>query len=305
MTDEILECVPNFSEGKDAAKVARLVEAMTAVRGARCLAHEQDAAHHRCVITIAGPQGAVAEAAFRGARAAIELIDLRGHQGEHKRMGAIDVCPFVPLGGADMALAVATARAVGERIGRELGLPVFLYGEAATRPARKVLGNVRNKQFEGLRELVGRDPEFVPDFGPARMHETAGAVAVGARAFLIAYNINLASDDVALAKSIAKAVRESSGGLPGVQAMGFFLEDRGRAQVSMNLLDFRTTSIRQVFDAVAAHAREASVAIVESELVGLVPAAALDAATATHVKLRDFDMRAQVVEERLRAAGVG
>ena len=219
-------------------------------------------------------------------------------------MGAMDVCPFVPLGSADMDLAVATAEKVGARIGQELEVPVFLYAKAARREERRILGNVRNKQFEGLKELVGADPEFAPDFGPAHLHPTAGAVGVGARTFLIAYNINLRTQDVAIAKAISKQVGERDGGLARVQAMGFYLDDRQMAQVSMNLLDYNVTSIRRVFDEVAAKAEAAGVAIEESELVGLVPAAAMDSETATHVKLQGFDQELQVVEARLKAAGI-
>lgn len=300
----LLECVPNFSEGKDAGVVDSLVAEMAGVSGVSCLAHELDAAHHRCVVTLAGDPPAVAEAAFRGLRKAIDLIDLTRHQGEHRRMGAMDVCPFVPLGSADMELAVATAKSVGARIGEELELPVFLYAKAAQREDRRILGNIRNKQFEGLQDLVGVDPDYLPDFGPARLHPTAGAVGVGARTFLIAYNINLQSTDVDLAKAISKSVRERDGGLARVQAMGFFLDDRGMAQVSMNLLDYNVTSIRTVFDAVKGHADAAGVAIEESELVGLVPDAALDSETAAHIQLRGFDPEQQVVEARLKAAGI-
>lgn len=300
----LLEFVPNFSEGKDARKVEALVAAMTAVPGVHCLGQEMDQSHHRSVVTLAGPAPAIAEAAVRGARAAIERIDLRLHRGEHKRMGAMDVCPFVPLQGATMADAVATANLVGERIGRELSLPVFLYAAAARCESRQVLGNFRNKEFEGLAALVGSDPEYMPDFGPAKLHPTAGAVAVGARSFLIAYNINLATADVQVAKDIAKSVRERDGGLKKVQAMGFFLDDRQLAQVSMNLLDFSVTSIRAVYDAVASGAAARGVAVHESELVGLVPSAAIDADVAAHVRLRGFDPKLQVVEERLRVLGV-
>lgn len=297
----LLEFVPNFSEGRDRAVVDGLVAAMVAVPGVRCLGAELDPNHHRAVVTLAGPAAAIGEAAFRGAAAALRSIDLRTHRGEHKRMGAMDVCPFVPLAGATMADAVAMARTVGERIGRELGLPVFLYAEACTRESRRVLGNFRNKEFEGLQALVGADPEYAPDFGPARLHPTAGAVAVGARKFLIAYNINLATDDVQIAKEIAKAVREKDGGLPKVQAMGFFLDDRRQSQVSMNLLDYEITSIRTVYDRVADLAAARGVAVAESELVGLAPAAAIDAALARHIRLPDFDERRQVVEARLAA----
>ena len=278
-----------------------LFRSMAAVPGAKVLGQEMDPSHNRCVITLAGPADAMADAAVRGAKEAIARIDLRTHKGEHKRMGAMDVCPFVPLGSATMADAVATAKSVGARIGRELALPVFLYAEACTREDRRVLGNVRNKEFEGLLPLVGTDPALAPDFGPARMHPTAGGVSVGARNFLIAYNINLATDNVQIAKDIAKAVREKDGGLKKVQAMGFFLDDKKCAQVSMNLLDFAVTSIRRVYDEVAARARAAGVEVLESELIGLAPAAALDAALAAHIRLPRFDPRTQVVEERLRS----
>lgn len=299
----LLEFVPNFSEGRDAAKVDRIVAAMAAVQGAKVLGREMDQSHNRCVITLAGPMAAMAEAAFRGATAAKELIDLRGHKGEHKRMGAMDVCPFVPLAGASMQDAIAIARQVGARIGKELELPVFLYAEAAAKEPRRVLGSFRNKEFEGLGALVGADPEFAPDFGPLRMHESAGAVAVGARNFLIAYNVNLKTGDVQVAKDIAKAVREKDGGLKKVQAMGFWLDDLKLSQVSMNLLDFQVTSIRRVFDEVAKLAQARGVAVDHSELVGLAPAAALDAALAQHVKLTKFDAKAQIVEQKLAAMG--
>ncbi len=299
----LLEFVPNFSEGRRRDVVDALVAAMTAVAGVKCLGSELDASHHRAVVTLAGPAAAIAEAAFRGAREALARIDLRTHKGEHKRMGAMDVCPFVPLAGATMADAIATAKAVGARIGKELSLPVFLYAEAASRESRRVLGNFRNKEFEGLQQLVGTDPEFAPDFGPAKLHATAGAVAVGARKFLIAYNVNLATKDVQVAKHIAKAVREKDGGFKKVQAMGFFLDDKQQAQVSMNLLDFEVTSIRTVFDKVAAMAKERGVAVAESELVGLAPAAAIDAALAKHVQLPEFDPKDQVVEAKLEAPG--
>ena len=300
----LLECVPNFSEGRDAAVVDRLVEAMSVVPSVSCLARTMDADHHRCVITLAGAPDGLIEAVVCGARAAIELIDLRAHRGVHMRMGALDVCPFVSLGTTDPAVAVAAARAAGQRLGDELSLPVFLYGSAATRPDRRVLGAVRNRQFERLGELVGGDAAFAPDFGPARLHPTAGAVGVGARGVLIAYNVELATDDVAAARRIAKTIRASDGGLPAVQARGFALAERGRAQVSTNLLDYRVTSIRQVFDAVVAEAVRLGVKVEKSELIGLVPETALDAATARHVRLDGFDPCAQVLEERLRAHGL-
>jgi glutamate formiminotransferase len=251
------------------------------------------------VVTLAGPQDAIEQAAFAGCREAMSRLDLRQHKGEHKRMGAMDVCPFVPLAGATMADAVATAKRVGARIGAELGLPVFLYADAASRPSRVKLGDFRNKEFEGLRDLVGTDPEFTPDFGPARLHESAGAVAVGARKFLIAYNVNLATKDVQVAKDIAKAVREKDGGFAKVQAMGFFLDDKQLSQVSMNLLDYEVTSIRTVFDKVAELSRQRGVEVAESELIGLAPAAAIDEALARHIRLPAFDALQQVVERKL------
>jgi glutamate formiminotransferase len=299
MAAPLLEFVPNFSEGKNRAVVDAIVATMTAVAGVKCLGVELDGNHHRAVVTLAGPQDAIEQAAFAGCREAMSRLDLRQHKGEHKRMGAMDVCPFVPLAGATMADAVATAKRVGERIGKELGLPVFLYADAASRPSRVKLGDFRNKEFEGLRDLVGTDPEFTPDFGPARLHESAGAVAVGARKFLIAYNVNLATKDVQVAKDIAKAVREKDGGFAKVQAMGFFLDDKQLSQVSMNLLDYEVTSIRTVFDKVAELSRQRGVEVAESELIGLAPAAAIDEALARHIRLPAFDALQQVVERKL------
>jgi glutamate formiminotransferase len=301
----MLECVPNFSEGRRPEVIEAIVAALTGVPGVALLDHEMDAAHNRAVVTIAGEAGAVAEAAFRGAREARDRIDLNAHQGEHPRMGAMDVCPFVPLEGATMDLAVTTARGVGRRIGEELSVPVFLYERAATRPERVNLADVRKGQFEGLRELIGKDPARDPDFGPKHVHPTAGAVAVGARTFLIAYNVNLKSPDVAIAKAIAKKVRERDGGLPKVKALGFFLEDRDVAQVSMNLTDFTVTPIRAAFDAVAAAAAAAGVEVLESELVGLTPRAALDRETAEHIHLAGFDPKTQVIEDLLEARSKG
>jgi len=295
----LLEFVPNFSNGKDQAVIDGIVAAMTAVPGVTCLGSELDGSHNRAVVTLAGPADAVAEAAFVGVGAAMDKIDLRNHVGEHKRMGAMDVCPFVPLGNATMQDAVDTARAVAKRVGDELSLPVFLYAEACQREDRRKLGNFRNKQFEGLQELVGVDPDYAPDFGPARMHNTAGALAVGARTFLIAYNINLATEDVQIAKDIAKAVREKDGGFAKVQGMGFSLEDKQQSQVSMNLLDYNVTSIRTVFDRVAELATAKGVEVVESELIGLAPAAAIDAELAAHIKLPSFDASEQIVEAKL------
>ncbi|MCI0585716.1 MAG: glutamate formimidoyltransferase [Planctomycetes bacterium] len=294
----IVECVPNFSEGRRPEVLRGIVGSM-GVDGVAVLDEEMDGSHNRAVVSLAGEPAAVARAAFEGVAAASRAIDLRGHKGEHPRMGACDVLPFVPVRGVEMADCVALAKEVGARIGEELGIPVFLYGEAATRPERAELPFVRNKQFEGLLTLVGTDPAFAPDFGPPRMHPSAGGVSVGARFFLIAYNVNLRTPDVAVAKEIAKRVREKDGGLPRVKALGFFLAERALSQVSMNLTDYRVTSILRAYEAVERHARERGVEVVESEIVGLVPRAALFDGIEARIRLAGFDRGRQVVEDRL------
>jgi len=272
-----IECIPNISEGRRPEVIEAVAAAVRGVPGVVLLSVESDKDHNRTVITFAGPPGPVAEAAVRCAAEAKARIDLTRHEGAHPRMGACDVIPFVPLSGATMEDCVALARRVGERVARELEIPTYLYGEAAARPERRILANVRKGQFEGMRDAVGTDPARDPDFGPRAVHPTAGATAVGARFFLIAYNVNLKSDDVALAKEIAKKVREKDGGMPGVQCMGFFLEEKRCAQVSMNLLDYRKTSPQAVFDAVRRIAAERGVEVLESEMIGLLPRDAVDA----------------------------
>lgn len=298
----LLECVPNVSDGRDAAKVKRIAEAFTSA-GGTLLDISSDADHHRSVITFAGTPEEVVAGAVAGARAARDLIDLTQHQGEHPRLGAADVIPFIPLGTATMQDAIAAAEQAAERIARDLGVPTFLYGEAARAPARRDLAWVRKGQFEGLRESVPTDPERVPDFGPRRLHPTAGASAVGARFFLIAFNVNLKSRDVAVAKQIAKEIREKDGGLPGVKALGFDLEALGQVQVSMNLVDYRKTSPIQVFDVIATKAKAAGVEVAGSELVGLIPEAAAPAGFAERIRLIGFAPD-QVIEARLRRARV-
>ncbi|MFO0982500.1 MAG: glutamate formimidoyltransferase [Planctomycetota bacterium] len=296
---EIIETVPNFSEGRRSETVAALCQAMQSVAGVTLLDREMDHDHNRSVITLVGARQPIAEATFRGVQKAAELIDLNQHQGEHPRMGACDVLPFVPVRGATMADCVALAHQVGKRIGSELQIPVFLYEEAATRPQRKNLAEVRKGQFEGLRDLIGTDPERDPDFGPRRIHPTAGAIAVGARFFLIAYNVNLNSDDLGLAKSIAKRIREKDGGFACVKAMGFLLKERGLAQVSMNLTNFQVTPVLEVFREIKRLAAEKGVAVLESELVGLAPRAALDAQTLGEIELAQFEPKKQIIEELL------
>jgi glutamate formiminotransferase len=293
----LVECVPNFSEGRRADVVDAICAAAN-VPGVKLLDRTSDASHNRSVITLVGNGEDLVEAAVRMARVAAQRIDLREHSGEHPRMGATDVVPFVPVAGVAMSRCVELARACGKRFGDELGIPVFLYEAAATRPERKNLANVREGQFEGLREKLGTDPARAPDFGPPHVHPTAGATAVGARKFLIAYNVNLASNDVKLAKSIAKAIREKDGGYKCVKAMGFHLADRDLAQVSMNMTDYETTSLLTVYEAISKLAGEAGVQTLESELVGLAPAAALPGDVAARIKLRDFDPARQIIERR-------
>jgi glutamate formiminotransferase / 5-formyltetrahydrofolate cyclo-ligase len=295
---QIVECVPNFSEGRRAEVVQAIASAIGAVAGIRVLDTEMDANHNRSVITFVGPSEAVAEAAVRGAAKAIELIDMNRHRGEHPRIGALDVLPFVPVSGVTMEDCVALARNVGRRISEELGVPVYLYAQAATRPERKALSNIRRGEYEGLKIAIERDPDRRPDFGPPKLHPTAGAAAVGARPVLIAWNVNLKSKDVGLAKRIAKEIRESDGGLPAVQAKGFALEDKGLVQVSMNALDYRTTSLATAFEAVKAKASAANVEIQETELVGLVPLDAILEGAVAYFKLARFQP-SQILEVRL------
>ena len=294
----LVECVPNFSEGRRIEVVDRIVAAGAGTPGVHVLDRTSDASHNRSVITLVGAGADLVEAAVRMGRTAQQLIDLREHTGEHPRMGATDVVPFVPVSGVTMAQCVELARECGRRFGDELGIPVFLYEAAASRPERKNLAEVREGQFEGLRDRIGSDPTRAPDFGPAHIHPTAGATAVGARKFLIAYNVNLASPDVKLAKRIAKSIREKDGGFKCVKAMGFHLADRDLAQVSMNMTDYETTSLLTVYEAIERLAGEAGVQPLESELVGLAPAAALPGDVPRRIKLRDFDPDKQVIERR-------
>ncbi len=273
MTD-LVECVPNFSEGRRPEVVDAIAARVRQVPGVHLLDQTRDPDHNRSVLTFAGPAAAVSEAMENALETAIELIDMERHEGQHPRIGAVDVIPFVPLGETTLDECIALARDFGERIAQRFELPVYLYAKAATRPDREVLADIRRPQYEGLKEQIGQ-PERAPDFGPAQMHPTAGAVAVGARPFLIAYNINLESREIELAKSIARQVRERSGGLPRVQALGLFLDDLQCAQVSMNLLDHSVTPIWRVWETVGEAARAQGVGLRESELIGLAPIAAL------------------------------
>lgn len=298
---KLVECVPNFSEGRDPAIVAEIASAVRAIPGVLLLDAHRDADHHRSVLTFAGEPEAVLEAALESARRAVDLIDLNNHSGEHPRIGALDVLPFIPLRNASMDECVELARRAGERIARELGVPVYLYEQAAVRPDRRNLADIRRGEFETLREEIGIDPRRAPDFGEPRIHPTAGATAVGARGLLIAYNVNLATSDLTTAKRIARAVRGRDGGLRFVKALGVELRARGLVQVSMNLVDYTRTPMHRAFEAVRREAERYGVAVAGSEIVGLAPQAAIDAAADYSLRLERFSP-AQVLENRLASA---
>jgi glutamate formiminotransferase len=283
----VLECVPNVSEGRSPAVIDRLGRAITQVKGVRLASVHIDPDHHRSVFTFLGAPEAVQAAALSLARAVFETVDMRAHQGIHPRLGALDVLPFVPLRDLTMADAVVVARAVGERLAADHGLPVYLSGAAATAPGRRSLLAVRAGQYEGLPTRLA-DPSWRPDFGPAIFESRLGALLVGARDVLVAYNVWLDTDDAAAARAIARAVRESAGGLPALQAMGGRLERRGLAQVAMNLLDYRVTSLPQAFDAVRLEAARRGVGVRRGELVGLAPRAAFAGRSPESVGLVDW-----------------
>jgi glutamate formiminotransferase len=293
----LVECVPNFSEGRDKNKVDAIVEAMK-LPGVYLLDREMDADHNRSVITLMGDGEAVAEAAIRGVGKAAELIDLNRHQGAHPRLGAADVVPFIPIDGVTLEDCVAIARRVGEEIWKRFQIPVYLYESAATHPDRQNLENIRRGQFEGLREEVVTNPHRQPDFGEPRLHPTAGATVVGARKALIAYNVFLNTKDVDVAKKVAKAIRFSSGGLRYVKAAGF--EVRGLAQVSMNLTDFEQTPIARAFEFVKREAARYGVMPLSSEIVGLIPKKALEQAAEWFLQAEGFDS-SLILENRLAA----
>jgi glutamate formiminotransferase / formiminotetrahydrofolate cyclodeaminase len=293
----LVECVPNFSEGRDKAKVDAIVDAMK-MDGVYLLDREMDADHNRCVITLVGDREAIQEAAIRGVGKASELIDLTRHQGAHPRMGAADVVPFIPIEGVSIEDCVAMSRHVGEQIWKRYQIPVYLYEAAATSPERQNLENIRRGQFEGIRDDIATNPARKPDYGDPRVHPTAGATVVGARKFLIAYNVFLNTTDVDIAKKIAKAVRFSSGGLRYVKGAGFLV--RGLAQVSMNLTDFEQTPIHRVFEYVKREAARYGVSPVSSEIVGLIPKKALEQAAEWFLQVENFDS-SLILENRLSA----
>ncbi len=297
MATTLVECVPNFSEGRDPARVDAIVEAMK-LPGVYLLDREMDADHNRCVITLVGDREAIQEAAIRGAGKAAELIDLTQHKGAHPRLGAADVVPFIPIEGVTIEDCVAMARYVGAEIWKRYQIPVYLYEAAATTLERQNLENIRRGQFEGIREEIATNPARKPDFGELRLHPTAGATVVGARKSLIAYNIFLNSSNVDIAKSIAKAVRFSSGGMRFVKASGFLV--RGLAQVSMNLTDFEQTPLHRVFEFVKREAERYGVLPFSSEIVGLIPKRAIEQAAEWFLQLENFDS-SLILENRLAA----
>jgi glutamate formiminotransferase len=295
-----IECIPNISEGRRGDVLERCAQAIRET-GARLLDVKSDFSHNRTVYTFAGDAASVQEAVFSLFDQAVKAIDLRQHSGEHPRLGAVDVVPFVPIEGVTMAECVALSKAVAAELARRYDLPVYLYEEAASTPARRHLEDIRRGEFEGLAAKM-EQPEWRPDFGPARPHPSAGASVIGARMALIAYNINLATDRIEVAKQIAAAVRQSSGGLRFVKAMGVELADRGMVQVSMNLTNFEKTPIFRVFELVKREAARHGVSVAESEIVGLVPAAALTAAAAWYLQL-NAPADDLVLENRLRREG--
>ncbi len=294
----LIECVPNVSEGRRRDVVDAIAEAIRRTKGARLLDDSSDVSHNRSVFTLAGDTAGVEQAVMAIYALAVEAIDLRTQRGVHPRVGAVDVVPFVPLDDTTLAECAALARRAGAAIAGRFGIPVYLYEEAASGPARKKLEDIRRGEFEGLAAKMASEG-WAPDFGPGVPHPTAGVSVVGARMPLIAYNINLATDRLDVAKKVASAVRHSSGGYPYVKAMGVPLEDRGIVQVSMNLTNYAKTPMALVFDAVKREAARYGVSILESEIVGLVPAAAVAAADASYLQIKDFST-SQILENRLK-----
>src|SRR6188768_710631 len=297
----IVECIPNVSEGRRPEVVEAIAAAIRAVPGVRLLDHSSDASHNRSVFTMAGDAGPIKTAVLAMFERAVTAIDLRAHKGEHPRLGAVDVVPFVPIEGVTMEACVALAKDVGAEVASRFGVPVYLYEEASANPARKNLEDIRRGEFEGLAAKMASSG-WAPDFGPAAPHASAGASVIGARMPLIAYNINLNTDRLDVAKKIAAAIRHSSGGFRFVKAAGFELKDRGVVQVSMNLTNYEKTPIFRVFETVKREAERYGVQVLESEIVGLVPAAALNATAEYYLQIAGFTPD-QILENKLRGAG--
>lgn len=294
---QLVECVPNFSEGRRPEVVKEIAGAISSVPGTAILDQSSDASHNRSVITFVGAPAVVKKAAFAAVQRAAELIDMEQHRGEHPRIGAADVIPLIPISGVTMEDCVALARELGREIGEKLGIPVYLYEEAALSAHRKNLAAVRRGEYEGLKAAISK-PGRRPDFGPSHLHPTAGAAAVGARPPLIAYNINLDTGDVEIARKIARSIRGSSGGYPGIKALGVLIEEWDTAQVTINVCDYRQVSLARVFERVKSEAARCGVDIRSSEIVGLLPMEALLDVAAFYLLLEDFH-HGQVLEKRL------
>ena len=294
---KIVQCVPNFSEGRRIEVIEEIAGAIKGVPGVKLLDYSYDKSHNRSVMTFIGDPQSVLESAFQGAKTAASLIDMSKHQGEHPRMGATDVIPFIPVARVTMEDCIKLAQALGRRLADELSIPVYLYEEAARKPERKNLSSVRRGQYEGLLTAI-REPERKPDFGPAEVNPRAGVTAVGARPPLIAYNINLDTGDVSIAQKIARAIRGSGGGFPTIKALGISIEETGKAQVTINVCDYRQVPLHRVFELVKREAVRYGVAVIESEIIGLTPLDALADAAEFYLQLAGFD-RNQILEKRL------
>ena len=296
---KFVECVPNFSEGRDLEKINKIVDAARAVPGVLVLDVEKDADHNRTVLTFIAPLETASEAMFAVTKKASQLIDLNKHKGEHPRMGATDVAPFIPIMDSTIEECIKLAEVTGERIGRELNIPVYLYDRAAKFDHRKDLAKIRKGQFEGLREVIGKDPERVPDFGPNHIHPTAGAMAVGARNQIVNFNVNLDTKDMEFAKVLAKKIRTSGGGLPALRAKEIFLESKGQVQMSTVLTDYRTTSIKRALDEMKKDLDPKGIAITGTELIGLTTQDAITDYAVENLKVQDFNKDTQVLETKL------
>lgn len=295
--NRIMECVPNFSEGRDLQKIDKIVAPFRARAGVKLLDYSNDEDHNRLVVTVVGEPEPLRDAVLEAIGVAVELIDLNHHQGQHPRMGAVDVVPFIPIRGVTMDDAIALSREVGEEVARRYGLPVFLYEKSATAPHRENLAAIRKGEFEGMAEKI-HQPEWKPDFGPTERHPTAGTVAIGARMPLVAYNINLSTPSLEIAHDIAKKIRFIGGGLRYCKAMGVELKDRGITQVSINMTDYTRTALYRAFELVRIEARRYGVSIVGSEIIGLVPMEALIDTASYYLGLENFSLR-QVLEARI------
>lgn len=295
--NRIMECVPNFSEGRDLQKIDKIVAPFRARAGVKLLDYSNDEDHNRLVVTVVGEPEPLRDAVLEAIGVAVELIDLNHHQGQHPRMGAVDVVPFIPIRGVTMDDAITLSREVGEEVARRYGLPVFLYEKSATAPHRENLAAIRKGEFEGMAEKI-HQPEWKPDFGPAERHPTAGTVAIGARMPLVAYNINLSTPSLEIAHDIAKKIRFIGGGLRYCKAMGVELKDRGITQVSINMTDYTRTALYRAFELVRIEARRYGVSIVGSEIIGLVPMEALIDTASYYLGLENFSLR-QVLEARI------